>query len=94
MNRRRLPDRRNSEIITFDHEGRTYRATISRFADGRVAEVFLDTGRYGADLQVNAADSAILCSLALQHGVPAAVIRDAIKGPIGRALHLFVEVQP
>jgi len=87
--RQRLPDKRRSEIAVFTHESRTYRATVSRFADGRIGEIFLDVGRYGADLQVNATDSAILCSLALQSGVPAKVICTAIRGPIAAALRLF-----
>lgn len=89
MNRQRLPNRRNSEIIEFEHENRRYRATVSRFSDGRIAEVFLDIGRFGSDLHLHAQDSAILCSLALQSGVPDAVICDAIKGPIAKVLEYF-----
>ena len=91
--RQRLPNRRRSEIVTFEHEGRRYRATVSRFSDGRIGEVFLDIGRFGSDVHLHAQDSAILCSLALQSGVAASTICNAIKGPIGKALQLF-EVQP
>lgn len=87
--RQRLPNRRNSEIVEFEHENRRYRATVSRFADGRVGEIFLDVGKFGADLQLHAQDSAILASLAMQSGVPVNVIIDAIKGPISTALRNF-----
>jgi hypothetical protein len=88
--RRRLPNRRANEILDFEHAGRKYTAAISRFPeDGRVAEIFLTSGKFGADIHENATDSAILASLALQHGVTDEDIRHTIRGPVGRALSLF-----
>jgi hypothetical protein len=53
--RERLPDRRYCESFVFQHEGHNYRATASRFDDGRLAELFLDVpGKYGTALQANA----------------------------------------
>jgi len=89
--RQRLPNRRRSEIVTFEHEGHRYRASVSRFANGSIAEVFLDASKFGSDTAVMAQDSAILASIAMQHGVPASTICAAIRGPIGRALALFQE---
>jgi hypothetical protein len=88
-NRGRLPDRRQSEIASFLHEGRHYTASISRFADGSIAEIFLDVGKFGSDVSVSANESAILTSLALQCGVGEEVLKHAIHGPIRTALSLF-----
>lgn len=89
--RERLPNRRKSLAFNFDYEGHRYRATGSRFADGRLAELFLDVpGKFGTPLQSNAATSAILVSLLLQHGVAPDEIRHSIEGPIATALELAV----
>ena len=42
MMRERLPDRREAELVDFAHNGHCWTATVSRFPDGRVAEVFID----------------------------------------------------
>ena len=86
--RQRLPDRRNSEVYGFVCEGRMYHATISRFDDGRLAEIFLNTDKPSSALQINAENAAILTSLALQHGVPADTILHSINGPIAEAIKL------
>jgi hypothetical protein len=92
--RRLLPNRRGSTIIAFEHEGRRYRASGSRFADGRLAEIFLDVGgKAGSAVQVHADNEAILASLALQWGVPVAAIRHSIDGPLALALDLLDEAQ-
>jgi hypothetical protein len=89
--RERLANRRGSTIVTFEHEGRRFRASGSRFADGRLAEIFLDTGKAGSTVQQYADDQAILTSLLLQWGVSVAVIRRSIDGPLARALDLLDE---
>lgn len=85
--RARLPNRRAAEILNFEHEGLRYRATFGRFADGRLAEMFLDVGKPNASVQAHADDSAVLASLLLQFGVPPDVIRRSISGPIAVALN-------
>jgi hypothetical protein len=85
-----LPSKRNSISFNFDHEGHRYRASASRFADGRLAEIFLDTGKINTPLQQNAETSAILVSLLLQHGVEPNTVRHSISGPIAIALELAV----
>jgi hypothetical protein len=87
MNRECLPLRR--EATTFDVEagGLRYLATVGRFPDGRLAEVFLVNNRQGSQAGIMASDSAVLCSIALQHGVPVETLRRArMRDPQGRAI--------
>ena len=92
--RRRLPSRRLSETFEIEAQGLTFTATVSRFDDGGVAEVFLHNHKAGSSAGINAADSAVICSIALQYGVPLDVIRRALmrdgggraSGPLGTAL--------
>jgi hypothetical protein len=84
--RERLPNRRGGIAFDFDYEGFRYTAMVSRFADGRLAEIFLDVGKAGTPVRINAEAAAILTSLCLQHGVPAETIRHAVNGPVAAAL--------
>jgi hypothetical protein len=92
--RERLPNRRSAETFALDANGLRYTCTIGRFPDGRLAKIFLSNGKAGSHADASARDSAILCSLALQFGVPLAVITKALlrdsKGkassPLGCAL--------
>jgi hypothetical protein len=89
--RETLPTRRANSSFSFEHEGHQYRATAGRFADGRLAEIFLHApGKMGTALQSNADTAAILASLLLQHGVTPEVIRHSITGPIAIALQTFM----
>jgi hypothetical protein len=92
--RAHLPNRRNAEIVMFKHDGNWYRATFGRFLDGRLGEIFLDTGKPNATVQLHADDSAVLVSLLLQHGVDPGVIRHSISGPIRAALDNWLAVSP
>ena len=90
--RERLKDRRDNFSFGFEFEGFAYRATASRFGDGRLAEIFLDVpGKLGTPLQANANTAAILASLLLQHGVAPEHIRHSVAGPIAIALAGFAE---
>lgn len=91
MTRERLPNKRRSVAFNFEHECHLYRATSSRYDDGRLAEIFLDTGKINTPLQQNAETSAILVSLLLQHGVTIEEILHSISGPIAVALELAVQ---
>ena len=86
--RKHLPDRRGSELFEFVHSGVSYTATISRFNDGRLGEIFLDHRRPNSQLAEHANDAAILASLLLQHGATAEAIRHSISGPLSVALAL------
>jgi hypothetical protein len=94
-----LPNRRASENYTFELQGLRYTATVSRFADGRVAELFLNNHKAGNQVDTNARDAAIILSFAAQHGADVEAIRRALcrdsqgrpLGPIGAALDLLVD---
>jgi hypothetical protein len=92
--RERLPNRREAELIDFEHGGRRWTATIGRFADGRVAEVFLDAAKESPLVEL-AQDCALAATIALQNGCPIATLRHALTGrhagPLGTALALLGE---
>jgi hypothetical protein len=97
LGRQRLPNRRASISFNFECGPHSYVATVSFFpGTDRLAEVFLGNGRAGSDVDTAAKDSAVVCSIALQHGIPIAVIRKALlraprgvaSSPLGVALDL------
>jgi ribonucleoside-diphosphate reductase alpha chain len=90
-NRERLPNRRGCVSCSFEYEGHVYRATAGRFADGRLAEILLDTGKLGTPMQANADNAAMLASLLLQYGVSPETIRLSVSGPVALALAKFSE---
>jgi ribonucleoside-diphosphate reductase alpha chain len=94
--RERLPDRRAAEFYAFEHDGRRWTATIGRFSDGRIAEVFLDAAKDTPLVQL-AKETAIVASLALQSGCPLGTLRHALAGrdvgPLGEALSLVEGAQ-
>ena len=95
--RRRLSNRRRSETIAFDWLGMNFVATFSRFPNGDLAEIFLSNGRVNSHADTAARDSAVVASLALQHGTPLETLRRALlrdsqgvaSGPLGTALDLI-----
>jgi hypothetical protein len=88
--RERLPNRRPHIAFNFSHEGQSYHCSATRYADGRLGEIFLQTSKAGSTAQQHAECAAILCSLALQSGVSAETIIGAVGGAIGTALALAV----
>lgn len=88
-NREHLPSRRESVSFNFVHQDRQYHATATRYADGRLAEIFLDCGKVGSAVQQHAEVTAVLASIALQHGVAASTLAHAVKGgPLATAIEL------
>lgn len=95
--RKRLPDRRASETFALECAGLKYVATISRFADGRLGEIFLSAAKAGSAVDTAARDSAIVCSIGLQFGADIATIRKALcrdsrgnaNGPLGMVLDML-----
>jgi hypothetical protein len=95
--RARLPSRRASEQVAFVCGGFEFVATVSRFPDGRLAEIFVTNGKCGSDSDVSARDAAVVASIAFQYGVPLDVIRKALmrdsqgrpNGPLGAALDIL-----
>jgi len=87
--RERLPNRRPSITFDFDQGGQRFTCTYSEFAAGRLAEVFLQNHKPGSQSDMNARDSAIVASLALQHGCSLEDLRHALLrevSPLGAAL--------
>ena len=86
--RQRLPNRRANESFSFELEGLRFTVTVSRFDDGRLAELFLSNHKSGNQSDTNARDAAILLSFALQHGadvshISSALCRDSRGRPLG-----------
>lgn len=75
--RSRLPRRRMCESIKFSHGDQKYHATIGRYDDGRIGEVFINSAKVGSAVDINMKDAAIAVSLALQHGCDMAALRKA-----------------
>jgi hypothetical protein len=102
--RERLPNRREHTVLNFTTaDGFKYTAGLGYFDDGRLAEIFLNAEKVGTAIENAARDSAVVASLALQHGVPPDTIRHALTrngngeatGPLGMLLDLLAaEVQP
>ena len=95
--RARLADRRPSETFGFACNGLQYTTTISRFPDGQLAEIFINNAKAGSHSDTAAKDAAVVCSIALQYGVPLDVIRHALlrdsrgkaSSPLGVVLDLL-----
>src|ERR1700733_11043709 len=96
--RERLPDRREHTVLNFTTvDGFKYTAGVGFFEDGRLAEIFLNSRKIGTAIETAARDSAVVASIALQHGVPPDTIRHALtrdrngnaSGPLGTLLDLL-----
>jgi hypothetical protein len=92
--RQRLPQRRASETFSLECAGLRYTATVSRFDDGRIGELFLSNTKPSSQSDVNARDASVAASLALQFGCPLETLRRALlrdargnaSSPLGCAL--------
>jgi hypothetical protein len=99
--RERLPNRRTCESSNFELDGLRFTLTFSRFADGRIGELFLTNHKSGNQSDTNARDAAIILSFALQHGADVDAIRKALcrdsagraLGPVGAALDLLATIE-
>jgi hypothetical protein len=97
--RTRLPNRRLAETFALEVAGLRYTCTIGRFADGRVAEIFLSPHKTNSAADVGARDAVVACRLALQFGADIETIRPALcrdrrgraSGPLGCALEFIVD---
>lgn len=100
--RNRLPNRRLAESFELEVERLRYTATVGRFADGKVGELFLTNNRSNSAADTAARDSAIVLSIALQHGADLETIRRALcrdsqgraSGPLGAALDIIMGEHP
>jgi hypothetical protein len=95
--RTRLPNRRACESFGFECNDLKYTATISYFGNGDLAEIFIGNAKAGSHSDSAAKDSAVVASIALQHGIPLEIIRRALlrdshgraSSPLGCALDLL-----
>jgi hypothetical protein len=92
--RARLPNRRQSETLDFEHVGHRFTLSLSSFPGGGIAELFLSSTLVGSPVEALARDAAVTASLAFQYGCPLAVLRAALTRdhgggpatPLGAAL--------
>jgi ribonucleoside-diphosphate reductase alpha chain len=95
--REHLPNRRASEFFEFESMGLRFTASVSRYDDGRIGEIFIDNHKAGSAVGTLVRDMAIAFSFAVQHGANAEAIRSALcrdsqgqpMGPLGVALDLL-----
>jgi hypothetical protein len=100
--RTRLPNRRGHEVFDFEHVGQRYTASVTRFATGEPAEIFINAAKVGTDIETVARDAAILISIAAQYGVPLEAFRHAVtrnsdgspSGVVGKLLDLLSNNAP
>ncbi len=85
MIREVLPNRRSNEAFDITFQELTYTIHVGRFADGRLAEVFIYCILNAKGQNMNtthqaavARDAAVILSVALQHGTPLDVLRGAV----------------
>jgi hypothetical protein len=100
--RERLPNRRPAETFELEVAGLKYTATVGRFLDGRIGELFLCNHKSNSAADTNARDAAIAFSFAIQHGADLEMIRKALSrdsqsratGPLGAALDIIAGEAP
>jgi hypothetical protein len=100
--REALPNRRQNETYDFAAHGNLFTGSIARFADGRIAEIFLHGEKVGSTGSLAARDAAVAASLALQFGCPVDVLRHALTrlsdgsaaGPLGELLDIVAGGAP
>jgi hypothetical protein len=71
MSRIRLPQRRAAETVEIEHGGQRFTVTTGFYPDGRPGEVFTHGIQTGSTLDALLADTCVLISLLMQHGVDA-----------------------
>ena len=99
--RKRLPNRRSAETFDLEAGGQRYCATIGRFDDGRLSEIFISNVRSGSTADCNARDASVVASIALQYSVPLDVLRKALmrdsrgapSGPLAAALDMVADME-
>ena len=98
--RNRLPNRRANETFDLVVGGLRYTATISRSADGRCCELFLNNHKSNSSADNTARDAAIIASIAMQYGADVETIRKGLSrdsrgratSPVGAALDRVSEM--
>jgi hypothetical protein len=78
MTRELLPNCRRAETFSFYHEGVKYHASVGRFSDNSIAELFLNAGKIGSPVHNMARSAAVVFSISRRFGVPLGIICDAL----------------
>jgi ribonucleoside-diphosphate reductase alpha chain len=86
-------------LLNIEAGGFRYVAGVGFYDDGRLAEIFLNAEKGGSATDDAARDSAVVASIALQHGVDPDMLRRALmrsgngtaSGPLGTLLDLLAE---
>jgi ribonucleoside-diphosphate reductase alpha chain len=86
--RRRLPNRRASKLVSFRALEFEFTASVSRYPNGEIGEIFIDPAKVGSALNTLVHEIAIAFSFAVQYGAPVADVqcaldRDSQGRPIG-----------
>ncbi len=77
--RRRLPNRRPSEIRALTVGNHTFTATIGFDpATGRPREIFLSGAKDGTEMAAILDDASVVISISLQHGISAAALAKSV----------------
>ena len=95
----RQPNRRANPTLIFECAGPHYVCMYSRYADGRIGELFISTQKSNLAADTGARDAAIAFSSAVQHGADPKAIRLALcrdsyghpSGQLGAVLDLLAE---
>lgn len=101
VSRRRLPNRRSCETFQIEANAMAFTVSFSRFEDGSLAEIFLSNHKTGSHADTAARDSAVVASIALQHGVDIETLRRSLlrdsqgnaSGPLGAALDAICRLE-
>jgi hypothetical protein len=99
--RERLPNRRPNQSFSFEHDCHRYDVTVGMFGDGRLAKIFIGSGKVGTAIEAIARDGAILISLLLQYGCALGQIQRALtrnadgraSGPLGALVDRVLPVR-
>jgi len=99
--RKSLAQRRDCEHFGFNHDGVTWTASIGRYADGGVGEIFLTSTKPGSKVETMAQDAAVTASIAMQYGAPLDVIAGALsrdsqnrpQGALGVAMDAILDME-
>jgi hypothetical protein len=99
--RERLAARRASLLFDFKSMGMRFTASVSRYPDSRIAELFIDNHKAGSSVGTLVRDLAIVFSFAVQHGADAEAIRRSLcrdsqgrpLGPLSTALGLLAKAE-
>jgi len=99
--RKRLPNRRGCEHIDFECAGVRFTASIGRFDDGGLSEIFIVGAKAGSALDAACRDASITFSIAMQSGADAETIRKGLSrdgqgratAPLGVLLDLTADAK-